>query len=156
MVDPFTYALREQILPIISNRLQGLLHAFSKQETNYMCENAQHWSQAHYWKREKVSHKNRTERERRRTVAYKQKQWFTSNVVYQIQQQKISNTQFVWSGQLSPILLSHFVNPWRASPRETTLSQNTIHISFFIWHTVLFVSCLLTFNINRKLSKKLI
>lgn len=38
MVDPFTYALREQILPIISNRLQGLLHAFSKQETNYMCE----------------------------------------------------------------------------------------------------------------------
>lgn len=50
MVDPF--------------RLQGLLHAFSKQETNYMCENAQHWSQAHYWKREKVSHKNRTERER--------------------------------------------------------------------------------------------
>lgn len=95
MVDPFTYTLREQILPIISNRLQGLLHAFSKQETNYMCENAQHWSQAHYWKREKVSHKNRTERERRRTVAYKQKQWFTSNVVYQIQQQKISNTQFV-------------------------------------------------------------
>lgn len=88
MLDPFTYALREQILPIISNRLQGLLHAFSKQETNYMCENAQHWSQAHYWKREKVSHKNRTERERRRTVAYKQKQWFTSNVVYQIQQQK--------------------------------------------------------------------
>lgn len=128
MVDPFTYALREQILPIISNRLQGLLHAFSKQETNYMCENAQHWSQAHYWKREKVSHKNRTERERRRTVAYKQKQWFTSNVVYQIQQQKISNTQFVWSGQLGPILLSHFVNPWRASPRETTLSQNTIHL----------------------------
>lgn len=127
MVDPFTYALREQILPIISNRLQGWLHAFSKQETNYICENAQHWSQAHYWKREKVSHKNRTERERRRTVAYKQKQWFTSNVVYQIQQQKISNTQFVWSGQLSPILLSHFVNPWRASPRETTLSQNTIH-----------------------------
>lgn len=127
MVDPFTYALREQILPIISNRLQGLLHAFSKQEANYMCENAQHWSKAHYWKREKVSHKNRTERERRRTVAYKQKQWFTSNVVYQIQQQKISNTQFVWSGQLSPILLSHFVNPWRASPRETTLSQNTIH-----------------------------
>lgn len=95
MLDPFTYALREQILPIISNRLQDCyMHSANRKQTT-CAKNAQHWSQAHYWKREKVSHKNRTERERRRTVAYKQKQWFTSNVVYQIQQQKISNTQFV-------------------------------------------------------------
>lgn len=31
--------------------------------TNYMCENAQHWSQAYYWKKKEVSHKYRTERD---------------------------------------------------------------------------------------------
>lgn len=132
------------------------MHSANRKQTT--CAKMPNIGARHITGRERKYHTKigQRERERRRTVAYKQKQWFTSNVVYQIQQQKISNTQFVWSGQLSPILLSHFVNPWRASPRETTLSQNTIHISFFTWHTVLFVSCLLTFNINRKLSKKLI
>lgn len=36
---------------------------------------------------------------------------------------------------------------------SSNLDQNHFFLKF-IWHTVLFVSCLLTFNINRKLSKK--
>lgn len=128
MVDPFTYALREQILPIISNRLQDCyMHSANRKQTT--CAKMPNIEARHITGRERKYHTKIGQREReRRTVAYKQKQWFTSNVVYQIQQQKISNTQFVWSEQLSPILLSHFVNPWRASPRETTLSQNTIHL----------------------------
>lgn len=101
------------------------MHSANRKQTT--CAKMPNIGARHITGRERKYHTKIGQRERRRTVAYKQKQWFTSNVVYQIQQQKISNTQFVWSGQLGPILLSHFVNPWRASPRETTLSQNTIH-----------------------------
>lgn len=71
------------------------MHSANRKQTT--CAKMPNIGARHITGRERKYHTKigQRERERRRTVAYKQKQWFTSNVVYQIQQQKISNTQFV-------------------------------------------------------------
>lgn len=63
MLDPFTYALREQILPIISNRLQDCyMHSANRKQTT--CAKMPNIGARHITGRERKYHTKIGQRER--------------------------------------------------------------------------------------------